>query len=364
MAIIPNARTITLPNSMTDPKALVACKDELGVATMGTDFIFDALNPACYLGGTLPSVGAAIPNSGILGAIITAGGSGGTDGTFALGISGGGGSGAVGTFTVTGGTVTDITMTNPGSGYTSNPTFSFSASAGLTGVTTTRQLASLLNLARDVQPALSRTKPVGLFPLGYAAKPVFDGKGIVFDNGTTIALQMAKAGLLPGKVCEPYHEGFVDTFVAISFTAQSYPVSSLGLFRGSDFGVQFATSGVPQARETGGALGAACPDGKVVTVGKLVRFNVGADTSTMTGYVAVDGQVSVTSGIAGKAPSAFTTGTSGITVIGGSSGSAAASFDGKLHYLYRELVGVSERTDAEVLAAVQAIHDASLARYS
>lgn len=364
MAIIPNARTTTLPNSMNDPKALVACKDAIGVATMGTDFIFDALSTACYLGGSLPSVGAAIPNSGVLGAIITAGGSGGTDGTFALAISGGGGTGAAGTFTVAGGTVTDITITNPGSGYTSSPTFGFTASAGLTGVTTTRQIASLLNLARDVQPALSRSKPVGLLPLGYTAKPVFDGKGIAFDNGVSIALQMAKVGLLPGKVCEPYHEGFVDTFVAASFTAQSFPVSSLGLFRGSDFGIQFSTSGVPQARETGASLGAACPTGKIVTVGKLVRFNTGADTSTMTGYVAVDGQVSITSDIAGKAPSAFTTGTSGITVVGGSSGSAAASFDGSLHYLYREQVGISQRSDADVLAAIGAIHAASLTRYA
>lgn len=64
-------------------------------------------------------------------------GSGGTNGTFALGFSGGGGSGAAGTFTVAGGVMTAINLTAKGTGYTSAPTVSMSASAGLTGAAVT-----------------------------------------------------------------------------------------------------------------------------------------------------------------------------------------------------------------------------------
>ena len=65
------------------------------------------------------------------------GGSGGTNGTFALTVSGGGGSGFVGRFVVAGGAVTAIYIDNPGNSFTSAPTFSFSASSGLTGASAT-----------------------------------------------------------------------------------------------------------------------------------------------------------------------------------------------------------------------------------
>ncbi|WP_422096332.1 carboxypeptidase-like regulatory domain-containing protein [Variovorax sp.] len=60
-------------------------------------------------------------------------GSGGTNGTFALGFTGGAGSGATGQFIVSGGSVSQVVMTSRGFGYTSAPTVSFSASAGLSG---------------------------------------------------------------------------------------------------------------------------------------------------------------------------------------------------------------------------------------
>jgi hypothetical protein len=65
---------------------------------------------------------------------LVAGGSGYTDGTFALGFSGGGGgTGAAGIFVVAGGIVTSITITAGGTGYTATPVVSFSASSGGTG---------------------------------------------------------------------------------------------------------------------------------------------------------------------------------------------------------------------------------------
>ena len=65
------------------------------------------------------------------------GGSGGTNGTFALTVSGGGGSGFVGRFVVAGGALTNIFIDAPGNSFTSAPTFSFSASTGLTGASAT-----------------------------------------------------------------------------------------------------------------------------------------------------------------------------------------------------------------------------------
>ncbi len=62
----------------------------------------------------------------VLVATVLNAGTGGTDGTYALGISGGGGGvGATGTYTIAGGIVALITITSGGDGYTSSPTLSF-----------------------------------------------------------------------------------------------------------------------------------------------------------------------------------------------------------------------------------------------
>ena len=90
------------------------------------------------------------PTAGYLasaGFTITDGGTGGTDGEYALDITDTTGSGAVGTFTVSGGVITEIEVTTAGTAYTA-PTFDWTA-AGITGedidcrvvgVTTTRPL--------------------------------------------------------------------------------------------------------------------------------------------------------------------------------------------------------------------------------
>ena len=70
------------------------------------------------------------------GCVITAGGSGGTPGTYTLGISDATGTGAAGTYTITGTAVTAITITAAGSGYSATPTLSF-PSGGVSGVIAT-----------------------------------------------------------------------------------------------------------------------------------------------------------------------------------------------------------------------------------
>lgn len=81
------------------------------------------------------------------------GGSGGTNGTFALGVAGGSISNVYGTFTVSGGALTSINIPsdvaggNDGRGLgtgTTPPTLSFSASAGLTGASATAVVGPLI----------------------------------------------------------------------------------------------------------------------------------------------------------------------------------------------------------------------------
>lgn len=95
--------------------------------------------------GVYPNAYAATLPKGVTGTTSLVGGSGGTNGTFALGFSGGSISGAAGTFTVAGGAVTAINITNPGLGSgTTPPTLSFTASAGLTGASATAVVGNLI----------------------------------------------------------------------------------------------------------------------------------------------------------------------------------------------------------------------------
>jgi hypothetical protein len=83
---------------------------------------------------------------GVTGTTGLTGGSGGTNGTFALGFSGGSITGMAGTFTVAGGAVTSITITNSGLGTgTTPPTLSFTASGGLTGASATAVVGPLIS---------------------------------------------------------------------------------------------------------------------------------------------------------------------------------------------------------------------------
>jgi hypothetical protein len=90
--------------------------------------------------GVFASTAAGL-SQGVAAVTVTAGGASGANGVFALAFSGGAGTGAAGTFTVAGGAVVSVTITHPGSDYTSAPTVSFAASAGLTGATATVAIA-------------------------------------------------------------------------------------------------------------------------------------------------------------------------------------------------------------------------------
>ncbi len=100
-----------------------------------------SLQLAMDAGETYASTADALSNgvSAITGLV---GGSGGTNGQFDIAFSGGGGSEAKGRFTVAGGAVTATVITHRGKNYTSAPTISFAASAGLTGASATAVIAT------------------------------------------------------------------------------------------------------------------------------------------------------------------------------------------------------------------------------
>ncbi|ESW92916.1 phage tail protein [Mesorhizobium sp. C280B] len=103
--------------------------------------------------------------SGLVFGAITAPGSLGTNGTFALAFTGGTGSGAAGTFTVAGGALTAVAITNPGS-YTVAPTLSFAASANLVGATATITLEQLANAVVAIMPTICERLKAMFLPEG------------------------------------------------------------------------------------------------------------------------------------------------------------------------------------------------------
>ncbi len=357
---ITTTRTITYPTDMTDAKALIVCKDALDIATIGADFIFDPLNASSWLAGVLPTPATQIPTGGVLGMTITAAGSGGTDGTFPLTFTGGGGSGAAATFAVSGGSLTDITMTAFGSGYTSYPGYSFAASAGLTGAAATPAIGSLQNLARDVQPALSRTKNVGLSALTIATRPAFDGKGLAFVNGSTTPMQVVSGQIVQGKIGEPYHESFKDYLEICVFKLTSTPVSGAGLMVASGGGGGIVCQGgIAYSKENNAALfSSAIPTGTIVVLAKRVRFP-GDGTSTIKAWLGADLVVTEGAQIAGKATASYSTATTGTYYVGSDTAAAAQAISGSIYYVYRELIGISGRTDADIAAIVARMTAAS-----
>ena len=90
----------------------------LKVRSDGTVYKIGVMEPQ-----TAPGVAVS---SGVTGVTIVTPGSGQTDGTYPITGSGGGGTGAVVTVVIAGGLITSASVTTPGTGYTSPPTFTVS----------------------------------------------------------------------------------------------------------------------------------------------------------------------------------------------------------------------------------------------
>jgi hypothetical protein len=117
--------------------AVVAAEAEIAAATILQVGILNGAVP----GVVFPTAAATNVPRGVLNATISAAGSGGTNGTFALAWTGGNFSAnPIGTFTVSGGAVTAITIAEPGLYIGASPTAPtpvFSASSGLSGASGT-----------------------------------------------------------------------------------------------------------------------------------------------------------------------------------------------------------------------------------
>lgn len=117
-----------------------AARDTLTAAIAGVDAAVGEAEAASLAAGFYPAALSNVPQGATGHGAIT-GGSGGTDGTFALAFAGGNFSiNPTGTFTVSGGAVTAISITGPGlyvGASPTAPTLSFAASTGLTGASAT-----------------------------------------------------------------------------------------------------------------------------------------------------------------------------------------------------------------------------------
>ena len=124
---------------------------------------------------------------GVTSTTITAAGTGGTSGTYALGVSGGP-TGFAGTYTISGGGVTAITITNPGlSTATTAPTLSF-PSGSVTGATATATVGTLVLDQKTYWVASANSSQILLYGNngGSVATAPFGGTQLVLYSKTGV----------------------------------------------------------------------------------------------------------------------------------------------------------------------------------
>ncbi|HYE45163.1 MAG TPA: hypothetical protein VEA44_05255 [Caulobacter sp.] len=129
-----------LADDLMDGIEAVGASEVAAVDAKGTQQL--ALIASARGGDLYATTAAGLSNGALAIQSITAG-SGGTNGTFDAAISGGGGTGMAIRFVVSGGAVTSATILNRGVSYTSAPTISLAASAGLTGAAIAVTLGAL-----------------------------------------------------------------------------------------------------------------------------------------------------------------------------------------------------------------------------
>lgn len=140
--------------------------------------------PSGFLLATLPlSSPPATASLAVRSGLVTAGGSGGTDGVYALTLTGGGGTEAAGTFTVIGGALFSIAISVNGYGYTSAPTLSGFSNAGISGAAATVVMTGTVVFSTIGSATGSATGTAG-----FARVATSGGIGIIdLDVGTTNA---------------------------------------------------------------------------------------------------------------------------------------------------------------------------------
>lgn len=125
---------------------------------------------------------AAVGSYGVESGLVTAPGTGGTNGLYDLTITGSG-SGAAGTYTVAGGVLSAITITVAGENYATPPTLGGFGTAGLTGATATAVMTATL-----IFNTISTATAVATGIAGWARVTNASLVGIIdLDVGTTNA---------------------------------------------------------------------------------------------------------------------------------------------------------------------------------
>jgi len=120
------------------------------------------------------------------GCTITAGGSGGTPGTYALGIADATGTGAAGTYTITGTAVTAINITAAGSSYSASPTLTFPLGGVIGAAATCTPIGITTGLPLRPVDAFIRTIATSNDqPLTPISRTDFDDRGNKTNQGTT-----------------------------------------------------------------------------------------------------------------------------------------------------------------------------------
>jgi hypothetical protein len=125
--------------------AITALEDGIAAGIAGATAAAEAARDAAIVNARVFPTEPAGRSKGVLQLTTLVGGSGGTNGTFALAFSGGAGTSAGGYFIVSGGAVTTAVITHEGYNYTSAPTVSFAASAGLTGASAVAVIDYVVN---------------------------------------------------------------------------------------------------------------------------------------------------------------------------------------------------------------------------
>ena len=153
--------------------AAVSAQELLSVAAVVTQETTSVANVSATPGSTEYASTANALSKGVWSVAVTAGGSGGTTGTYYWTTTGGAGADAAGYLTVAGGAITGVYVTHRGQGYTSAPTIVIAGSHNVTGHTLT--------------PAISQNQVAGT----YFIVKVTDGFAVyvVDSGGTTATLQ-------------------------------------------------------------------------------------------------------------------------------------------------------------------------------
>lgn len=146
---------------------------QAGIATTQASLATTQAGLALTAGSTgnpYPNAYASTLPKGVTSVAIGTAGSGGTAGTYALGVSGGP-TGFAGTYTISGGGVTAITITNPGLATTTTaPTLSF-PSGGVTGAAATATVSTLVPTTGRYWAATSDSKGIALWSNDGTATP-------------------------------------------------------------------------------------------------------------------------------------------------------------------------------------------------